>query len=43
MKLLCQDPSLGLERKREELAACQMKVDEGIRAVKWIMELVAMA
>jgi hypothetical protein len=32
-----------LERKREELAACQKKVDVDIQAVKRTMELVAMA
>lgn len=32
-----------LERKKEELTACQLKVDEDIQAVKRTMELVAAA
>ena len=32
-----------LERKKEELATCQLKVDEDIRALKRTIELVAIA
>jgi vacuolar-type H+-ATPase subunit I/STV1 len=32
-----------LERKKEELAACQLKIEEDIQAVKRTMELVAAA